>query len=136
MLERLAGPVQQPEDQVAEVGMALCESALGGKRCPCRESGVFNCADEFPGQQARAAIAAMQTTPPAERVRHKKRGTTYTIVGNAELQLSFDDLCDGSEMIVYRGDDGKLWVRNANEFWDGRFERLSTSAYQGEGDGR
>lgn len=54
-------PVQQPGvEQVAEVGMALCESALGGKRCPCREIGKFNCVDSYPGQQARAAIAAMQ----------------------------------------------------------------------------
>jgi hypothetical protein len=36
--------------------MALCENALAGKRCPCRENGKFACADEFPGQQAREAL--------------------------------------------------------------------------------
>lgn len=44
------------DELIAETGMALCENALGGKRCPCREAGTFACADEYPGQQARAAI--------------------------------------------------------------------------------
>lgn len=44
------------DELIAETGMALCENALGGKRCPCRETGTFACADDYPGQQARAAI--------------------------------------------------------------------------------
>lgn len=55
------------------------------------------------------------------RVRHKKRGTEYTVIGTAELQTSVD-LVDGSEMIVYQGADGCLWVRQIDEFEDGRFE--------------
>lgn len=58
---------------------------------------------------------------PPRRVRHKKRGTLYDVLGEAELQTS-TDLVDGSEMIVYRGDDGRLWVRPIDEFEDGRFE--------------
>lgn len=46
--------------EVERVAKALCENALGGKRCPCKEVGKFNCADEYPGQQARAAIAALR----------------------------------------------------------------------------
>lgn len=56
--------------------------------------------------------------------RHKKRGTEYSIVGEAELQISREDLVDGSEMIVYLGTDGKLWVRSKFEFEDGRFEEI------------
>lgn len=54
-------------------------------------------------------------------VRHKKRGTQYEVVGVAELQTA-TDLVDGSEMMVYRGTDGRLWVRPVDEFEDGRFE--------------
>lgn len=56
------------------------------------------------------------------RWRHKKRGTVYEEIGRAELQMSQDMLVDGSSMVVYRGDDGKLWVRWEEEFEDGRFE--------------
>lgn len=57
--------------------------------------------------------------------RHLKRGTTYAEVGRGQLQASGGPLGDGSEVVVYRGDDGKLWVRGVVEFEDGRFERLS-----------
>ena len=53
------------DELIAETGMALCENALGGKRCPCREAGTFACADEYPGQQARAAIRVI--APVVER---------------------------------------------------------------------
>ncbi|MEI6644083.1 MAG: hypothetical protein WCL10_18840 [Novosphingobium sp.] len=46
-------------DAVATVGMALCQAALGPKACPCVEKGEFRCADAHPGDQARAAIAAL-----------------------------------------------------------------------------
>ena len=48
-------------DDVATVGMALCQSALGPKACPCVEKGEFRCADAHPGDQARAALAALET---------------------------------------------------------------------------
>lgn len=57
--------------------------------------------------------------------KHKKRGTLYTVVGLAELQMSADDLIDGSEVVVYHGEDGKLWVRGREEFLDGRFEEIT-----------
>jgi hypothetical protein len=51
---------------------------------------------------------------------HVKRGTVYEIVGSASLQMSAD-LVDGSDLVVYRGEDGKLWAREEGEFTDGRF---------------
>lgn len=66
-----------------------------------------------------------------DRYRHKKRGTIYTMIGEAELQMSFDNLVDGSEMAVYRGEDGKLWVRQLDEFHDGRFEPLTEQQEEG-----
>lgn len=44
---------------IAETGMILCETALGHKRCPCRETGVFACAKDHPGNMARAALAVI-----------------------------------------------------------------------------
>lgn len=55
-LEALANP---SEAVIETVAIALCENALAGKRCPCRESGEFKCDDAYPGQQARAALPAM-----------------------------------------------------------------------------
>jgi hypothetical protein len=54
--------------------------------------------------------------------RHIKRGTVYTVIGVAELQMRAD-LVDGSELILYQGEDGKLWAREVTEFTDGRFEQ-------------
>ena len=77
---------------------------------------------------------------PGIRVRHKKRGTTYTVVGHAGLQISIADgntvssdriglepinfkrFHEGDRLVVYRGDDGRLWARDPDEFNDGRFE--------------
>lgn len=59
--------------------------------------------------------------------RHKQRGTVYEEVGRAELQ-SRAPSWDGLPMVVYRGEDGKLWVREQLEFEDGRFERVTSDA--------
>lgn len=68
-----------------------------------------------------AAPAAL----PAERYRHKKRGTEYDVVAIGELQMSSDMLVDGASMVIYRGDDGQYWVREEEEFHDGRFEKVA-----------
>lgn len=63
------------------------------------------------------------------RWRHVKRGTDYTVVaGEATLQTSLP-MTDGADLIVYRGDDGKVWARPVTEFADGRFERLYDPPY-------
>lgn len=57
--------------------------------------------------------------------RHKTRGTFYTVEGVAELQSSSHPVEEGALLVVYRGEDGKLWARRALEFYDGRFEKVT-----------
>lgn len=46
---------------------------------------------------------------------HKKTGGKYQFVGNARLQ-SANALNDMAYLVVYRGEDGKLWARASDEF--------------------
>jgi hypothetical protein len=55
--------------------------------------------------------------------RHKKRGTVYEEIGRGQFQCTGSAL-DDELVVIYRGDDGKLWVRPIAEFEDGRFERV------------
>lgn len=82
---------------------------------------------------ADAAIAAMS---PAWRPmwRHKKRGTVYMEIGRAELQdASPRGPAEGDTLVIYQGDDGKLWAREVTEFEDGRFEPLPAPPAAEEG---
>lgn len=68
------------------------------------------------------------------RVRHKKRGTLYEVLGIGRMQaenwedqtVAFaDDISvDMREVVVYRSvtDPTEIWVRPVEEFNDGRFE--------------
>ncbi len=59
--------------------------------------------------------------------KHKKRGTVYEEIGRAKLQAADPGgLTDMDAMVVYRGADGQLWVRPADEFEDGRVEKVPT----------
>jgi hypothetical protein len=60
-----------------------------------------------------------------KRWRHVKRGTVYEEIGRAELQIATLDLVDGSDLVIYRGEDGKLWARQEDEFLDGRFVEIT-----------
>lgn len=71
----------------------------------------------FPSPQS-AAI------PASERYQHSKRGTFYDVIGQAGVQGS---LFEGDPALVYRGDDGELWVRHHDEFHDGRFEQVAAT---------
>lgn len=68
----------------------------------------------------RTALGQQAAVP---RWRHKKRDTVYEEIGRAQLQMS-TEVVEGSELVIYRGSDGKLWAREAGEFEDGRFERV------------
>ena len=67
-----------------------------------------------------------ETAPTdTERVQHVKRGTTYTVVGEAKLQSS-GSIAEGAMLTVYRDvNSGALWARPTDEFRDGRFVTLS-----------
>ncbi|WP_029606390.1 hypothetical protein [Kozakia baliensis] len=61
--------------------------------------------------------------------RHKKRGTTYTIIDKGKLQI--EGPADMAEVVTYRDvDSGEVWTRPASEFFDGRFEVLPGSVEQ------
>lgn len=55
------------------------------------------------------------------RYRHVKRGTSYTLLGRAELQSS-TALSEGAVLAIYADRDcERLWARPVGEFFDGRF---------------
>jgi hypothetical protein len=56
------------------------------------------------------------------RWRHKKRGGEYSVIAHGRLQIEGD--LDYEKVVVYQGEDGRVWVRPAYEFNDGRFELL------------
>jgi hypothetical protein len=66
-----------------------------------------------------------------ERYRHVKRGSVYTLpFGRAEAGVQCQEpVRDGDTLLIYIGDDGMIWARPTDEFFDGRFERLP----EGEG---
>lgn len=72
-------------------------------------------ADEI--ERLRSALS-VETT----KWRHKTRGTIYVEIGRGTMQ-DISDL-DNEPVVIYRGDDGRLWVRTVDEFEDGRFERV------------
>jgi hypothetical protein len=75
----------------------------------------------------RALSAPVAGADAGMRYRHIKRGSTYTVVGEARIQ-SDEPLFDMSDVVIYRCDEhGGLWARPPAEFNDGRFEALPAS---------
>ncbi|MFC6627319.1 hypothetical protein [Sphingomonas yabuuchiae] len=64
--------------------------------------------------------------------RHVKRGTVYQVIGTAELQAGQPQL-EHAELVIYRGEDGKLWARNSGEFHDGRFVPATPASHASDG---
>ena len=65
----------------------------------------------------------MNRPEPGQRFTHKKRGSTYTVIGIGYLQTRHDFL-DDEEVVIYQEPSGILWVRPLTEFCDGRFEAV------------
>ena len=61
-----------------------------------------------------------ESVVPGQRWQHVNRGTSYEVIGIAELQAGQPQF-EHAELVIYRGDDGELWARNSAEFADGRF---------------
>jgi hypothetical protein len=62
------------------------------------------------------------------RVQHKKRGSTYKVIGRGRVQ-SDTPLTDMDEVVIYQGEaDGLFWLRPESEFVDGRFVELPSVA--------
>jgi hypothetical protein len=57
--------------------------------------------------------------------RHRKRGTAYVEIGRATLQAATGPAGEGDTLVIYRGEDGRIWAREVHEFEDGRFEEAS-----------
>lgn len=65
----------------------------------------------------------------ARRWRHGERGSVYAEVARGELQRSdMRPLVEGTRMVAYRGEDGRVWFSAEREFWDGHFEELTCTA--------
>lgn len=46
---------------------------------------------------------------------HKRTGGKYQLIGNAKVQVD-GTLADMANVVVYKGENGKLWVRSTDEF--------------------
>lgn len=104
--------------------------APGAYSCKCRKCGQAFIGDKRAYQCQDCVIQDLAALPARgvgaqERVQHKKRGSTYRIVGRGKVQTD-TPLTDYAEVVVYQcEDDGTVWVRPVSEFEDGRFAALA-----------
>lgn len=55
--------------------------------------------------------------------RHVKTGKVYAVIGRCRLEAT-----NRPGVLYTRPEDGTVWARDADEFLDGRFERLTFEA--------
>src|SRR5882672_7886686 len=88
-------PEKRPGERMKDVWREYARDALGG---------ALSAPDSV-----RQELAAL-LNPWRPQWRHKKRGSEYAVVGEAELQCA-QDVIEGRELVIYRAKDGKLWAR-------------------------
>lgn len=112
-------------------------------------NGVEEAYKEYTGHVSPAVErlrSALTASAPEDLYRHKKRGTTYRLLGIGKMQatnwfkeqwqhadpqsdnppLRTLDSVDMAEVTIYQSTtDGSLWVRPKDEFEDGRFKKAS-----------
>lgn len=102
------------------------------------EKAAYDYADKATSAPPPAPAVESAQVKEARRVRHKKRGGIYEVLGEAEVQIShgmkgddpelFRHVFEGNFLTVYRSEQtGKLWCRFPDEFEDGRFEDIRAS---------
>ncbi len=95
-----------------------------------RDAILFTCTPATAAREiARAAITAYLSACDAKGIVSprwlcKKRGSTITEIGRGFAQVAEHPIEEMTAVVIYRGDDGYFWVRNAVEFDDGRFAPL------------
>lgn len=70
-----------------------------------------------------AAEEALHESEPI-LFRHLKSRGVYEVLGTGTVQTA-RPLGDDDHVVVYKGEDGRLWVRDFQEFHDGRFEECT-----------
>lgn len=72
-------------------------------------------------------LISLDAAPPApRRWRHRETGGVYTQEAIGRLQIA-DVRHDDREVVVYRGEDGAVWVRPVAEFYE-RFDAVDGDA--------
>lgn len=60
----------------------------------------------------------------AKQIWQHKNGNLYQILALGKLQSNIPT-ADMLDVIIYQGEDRKIWVRSVSEFSDGRFTKVS-----------
>ena len=122
--------VDQPEPTEAHIAHYLADAkriycSLGPQQEDNERMIAANLAKAASDERARLlANDPALSVPGASRWRHRKRGSTYRLLGVVEVQCDAP-VIDAEVLLLYRAEnDSSLWVRRRSEFMDGRFERI------------